>query len=411
MVSLEKRVASAILRSMRSGRAKQSSVNVLQRSSPFPLARLRQARFSDFDEVMELREMAGWSGDTRENWDRLWRRNPAFAHLESEPCMGWVLEAQGRVVAYLGNIPLIYHYGERTLIASTGSGLVAEPAYRAMTVSLNAAFYAQKGVDLFLSTTAIEAVGKIARAFKCLPLPQPEYDSMLFWVLQPEPFAEAVMKKLELNSSLSRIASMCASLAVRADTLVRRRWPERYKSDFQMRDIRVAEIGDDFGVFWMDKLKERPRLLADRAPATLRWHFDIPGDRGSSQVLCCYDQDRLLGYAVVRHEAAGSETGLRRSIIADMLAKDEDPDVLKALWIGAYDHAKQAGSHIFEVLGFPTSVRQVCLPWHPYLRKYPACPFYYKAADPTLHTALSEGTAWYASPFDGDTTLWGFGSA
>jgi hypothetical protein len=94
-----------------------------------------------------------------------------------------------------------------------------------------------------------------------------------------------------------------------------------------------------------------------------------------------------------------------------MLAKNDDPTVLKSLWIAAYDNAKQAGSHIFEVLGFPPSIRKICSHWHPYLRNYPACPFYYKAADPILHKTLSDGAMWYASPFDGDTTLWGSGSA
>ena len=97
--------------------------------------------------------------------------------------------------------------------------------------------------------------------------------------------------------------------------------------------------------------------------------------------------------------------GLRKSSVADMLAKQDDPEVLRALLIAAYDHANRGGSYILEVLGFPSSVRQVCLQWNPYRRKYPACPFYYKAADPMLHKTLSDGRAWYATPFDGDTTL------
>ena len=97
--------------------------------------------------------------------------------------------------------------------------------------------------------------------------------------------------------------------------------------------------------------------------------------------------------------------GLRRSIIADMIARKDNPEVLAALCVAAYDQAKQAGSHILEVLGFPQTVRSVCSRWNPYLRKYPACPFYYKAVDPLLHKQLADASAWYASPFDGDTTL------
>jgi hypothetical protein len=330
--------------------------------------------------------------------------------MRATPPIGWVLEAQGKVVGYLGNISTMYRYGDQTLTAVTGSGLVVDLAYRAMAPSLNSAFYRQKSVDLYLTTTAVEAVGKISLAFKAAPLPQAEYDSMLFWVLEPRPFAEVLMKKLELQPSLSRLGSMLTSLAVRMDRTLHRRWPSGNAATLAIKDIGVDEVGDEFRSLWREKLKEEPRLLADRDPETLRWHFEVPGDQGSARVLCYHKDKELLGYAVVRHEPPSHASGLRRSIIADMLARGDDPIVLRSLWLAAYDRAKQAGSHIFEVLGFPPSIRQICSDWHPYLRKYPACPFYYKAADPTLHQTFSDGRLWYASPFDGDTTLWGFGT-
>ena len=407
MTTTEKNMASAILGAIRARRKER----VIKTTSPHrpaaSSAQLRPVTFADFEGVMALRRFAGWSEDLRANWERLWLHNPALGNLSFEMPMGWVLEAQGRVVGYLGNIPLIYRFGDRVLVAATGSAMVVQPEYRAMTISLNAAFYAQKGPDLFLTTTAVEAVGKIARAFKCATLPQSDYDSMLFWVLQPEPFARGLMKKLELES---RIVGFFTALGVRTDRLVRRRWPTRTSRKMELRDISTREIGDDFDVLWQEKLGESPRLLAQRDSATLRWHFDIAGDQGCGRVLCLYNAGKLIGYAIVRHEAPNSETGLRRSIIADMLAKDDDPAVLQALWIAAYEQAKQQGSHTFEVLGFPPKIRQISSAWHPYVRKYPACPFYYKAQDRNLHELLANGNAWYASPFDGDTTLWGFGS-
>src|SRR5207244_624348 len=111
-----------------------------------------------------------------------------------------------------------------------------------------------------------------------------------------------------------------------------------------------------------------------------------------------------LGYAVVTCEE-DADIHLRQSIIADMLVLEDDPQVTELLSIGAYEHAKAAGSHVLEVLGFPRSVRQICLKWKPYSRKYPACPFFYRASDQLLHAQLSHEDAWYACPFDGDTTL------
>lgn len=391
------------------GRGSNAPIAV-QEAPPARSATLREAQFSDFEAVRDLRHRFGLSSDSPENWDRLWRRNPALGRIVDRLPIGWVLESENRVVGYVGNIPLLYHYGGRTLVTAAGTGLVVEPGYRASTLILNAAFYRQKFVDLCLATTAIGVLGDIARLFRAVPLPQPDYDSVLFWVLRPYRFSEAVMRKLGLRH-FSAIGCVLGSLALTSDRILRRRWPPRDSSTSEIREIGINEIGNDFEDLWRQKLKEPARLLADRSPATLRWHFDIPGDMGSTRVLCCYCNRQLRGYAVIRDEPPNQVNGLRRSIIVDILAAEDDPQIVESLWIAAYRHAKHAGSHVFEVLGFPPRIRRICEGWHPYIRKYPSCPFYYKVADPALQNALADTMVWYACPFDGDTTLWSFGTA
>jgi hypothetical protein len=370
MASIENKVSTAILTMIRARRKPPSVLDGdLRVSTSVAVAsvRLREVLFSDLNAVAGLKKRWGLTPDSLENWERLWRRNPALRNVDFERPMGWVLEVEGRIVGYLGNISLLYRYGDRELTAVTSHGLVVEPEYRSVSLSVVAAFYRQKSVDLYLTTTAIEAVGKIARKFKSDPLPQADYETMLFWVLQPYPFAQAVMKKLQLGPALSRVGSILTSLAVATDKILRRRWPRQSSRGLVLSEINIQEIGDEFESLWMAKVNEKPqRLLADRSPATLRWHFDIPGDRGTARVLCCRKNGELAGYAVIRNEPPHQATGLRRSIMADMLAKNDDPAILGALWVAAYDHAKRSGSHIFEVLGFPQSIRRVCSQWNPY---------------------------------------------
>jgi len=409
MATIEKKVTSAILTLIRSRREPKAGLVVRPPAATAPV-RVREVLFSDFSVVAELKRQGRLTPDSVENWERLWRQNPALGGQFDRP-MGWVLEAEARVVGYLGNISQLYRYGDRTLTAVASHGLVVEPAYRWASLSLVAAFYRQKSVDLFLTTTAIEAVGKIARAFGSDPLPQAHYDTVLFWVLQPDPFAQVVMKKLKLRPALSLAAGTIASLAIRMDGVLRGRKPRGCPAGLIVSEIGVSDIGDDFQALWAQKLDEKPRLLADRSATALRWHFTMPSDRGSVCVLCCRKNGELLGYAVVRNEPPNQANGLRRSIVADMLARQDDPEIFTTLWNAAYDQAKRAGSHVFEMLGFPEDVRNLCSQWHPYERKYPACPFYYKASDDKLHKLLSDGLLWYASPFDGDTTLFNFGTA
>jgi hypothetical protein len=406
MASIEQRIIPAILTMIRERReaasASEGHAPALPAGAVAP-ARLREALFSDFSAVAALKQRWGLDADSLENWERLWRYNPALKRSEFERPIGWVLEADGVVVGYLGNISLFCRYGDRTLTAVTSHGLVVEPSYRAAAVSLAAAFYCQKSVDLYLVTSAIPEVGRIAKAFRSDALPQEDYDTVLFWVLRPYSFAQAVMEKLRIKPPLQHIGRISAAMAVGIDNLLRRRWPRVHSTRLAVSEIGINEIGDEFQCLWIEKLTERPRLIADRSAATLRWHFKVPGDRGSARVLCCRRNGELLGYAVVRNDP--QPNGLRKSIVADMVAKQDDPEVLRALLIAAYDHAKGEGSYILEVLGFPSAVRSVCSQWNPHRRKYPASPYYYRAADPMLHKTLSEGGAWYACPYDGDTTL------
>lgn len=403
MHTLEKKVGIAILKWIRARRQPARETSQGATWATVAPAKLRAAQFSDFTAVAELKLRGGLNADSLQNWDRLWRHNPALGqHLIERP-IGWVLEADGAIVGYLGNISLLYRFGGRTLTAVTAHGLVVDPAYRSMSVTLVSAFFRQKAVDLFVSTSAIEAVGKIALAFKSSPLPQADYDTALFWVLKPYSFAHVLMRKLELSPSLAATARIIAGSAIVAHKLINRRRPKTSSTSLTVTQIAIKEIGNEFQTFLEQKQKEKIRLLAERTPEVLRWHFEIPGDRGSACVLGCRDEETLVGYAVVRSDT--KQDGLRSSIIADMLVKNDDPAVASALWSAAFDHAKRVGSDVLEVLGFPPEIRKVGEQWNPYRRQYPSCPFYYKATDPELHKTLSNGALWYASPFDGDATL------
>lgn len=404
MGPIEKRVVSSILTAIRSRHNEASSPSKMpSNGTPIP-ARVREARFSDFSPVAELKQRWGLAADSFENWDRLWKRNPAVRAGKIQRPIGWVLEAGDKIVGYIGNISLLTHYGDRMLETVASHALVVEPPYRSLGVSLVARFYRQPGVDLYLTTSAIESVGKMAMAFKCSALPQPDYDTVLFWVLRPHCFGRSLMKKLSVRPSLATLGAMAAAVAVGGDTMLRGRCPKPGANAPAVTELGPESIGEDFQELWAAKLKERPRLLADRTPATLRWYFQIPGDKGQVRVFCCYEKGRLAGYAVVRTDTHEHD-GLQKSLIADMVVQQDDPATVRALWVAAYQHAKKIGSHVLEVQGFPSSIRELSSDWHPYRRQYPACPYYYRATDPAMHDVLREGAAWYACAFDGDATL------
>src|SRR5438132_13461894 len=101
------------------------------------------------------------------------------------------------------------------------------------------------------------------------------------------------MKKLKLSPTLSHVGGMLTSLVLGTDTIVRRRWPTRGSAGLPDSEIVVDQMGDDFQGLWMEKLKEMPRLLADRSPAALRWHFETPTAAATAGVLGRRDNESL----------------------------------------------------------------------------------------------------------------------
>jgi hypothetical protein len=113
----------------------------------------------------------------------------------------------------------------------------------------------------------------------------------------------------------------------------------------------------------------------------------------------------LVGYAVIR-EDVDEKAALSRSIVADLLVEKDTPEIVRSLMVAAYKCAAENGSHVLEMMGFPSSIRHALMPWKPYSRQYPSCPFFFKARDKEVQKKLLRESSWYASQFDGDATLW-----
>jgi hypothetical protein len=365
---------------------------------------LREATFWDFAQVAKLKERLGLAADSRENWERLWQTNPALGTSDVGHPIGWVLEAGKEIVGYLGSIRLQCYFGDRRLSAVAAHAFVVEAPYRALALSLAGAFYAQKGVDLYVSTSAIESTGKMALLFKSARVPQADYDTVFFWVLRAYPFARAVVKKLHLHSVASQICSLGISCVIGTHTLFRKPRRRSLRRPMSVTPLPIQAIDQAFLSLWHQKIREHCCLLTDRSPETLKWHFQIPGDQGTAVVLGCFQGGKLEGYAVVRSDT-DHEIGLRKSAIADMIVRDDNPDVIRALLIASYEHAMIQETDVLEIQGFPRHLRAVFSEFRPHSRKYPACPYYFKAADPKLQKELENPAAWYACPYDGDATL------
>lgn len=409
MSAIENKVADAVLkrvRALKTARAfGETAVAGEDRAEIAKSVSVREAQFSDFERVSALNQSLGQGPDSIQNWRRLWSDNPALADGRDRAPIGWVLEASQRIVGFLGSIPLQYEFEGSVVRAVTTCRFAVEPAYRAFSHLLAVSLFRQKDVDLFLNTTATVAAGRIMTALKASSLPQPDYGTVLFWVLEPRRFSKELLKKLGVKDPFVGPGSTITSLTLRADSAIRRRGPRAALSNCSIQEIDIKKIGPEFESLWRDYSRRTPGLFALRTPEVMRWHFDPPGNRRKVRAFASYEGSELVGYMIVRHEGPDTE-GIRRSLVADLLVKGDDPQILEPLFVVALASAKDSGCDVLEVMGFPVRIRQTFLQWKPYSRQYPACPFFYKARDRALHEKLAKERSWYAGPFDGDGTLW-----
>jgi hypothetical protein len=336
-------------------------------------------------------------------WDWIWTRNPARMPGRHHPPPGWVLEVDGQIQGFFGNIPGRYHIAGETLVAAIASHWAVHKPFREHTHLLSDAYFGQSGPELLVVSTGIAATGRIFRRHHASAMPEASYGQVLFWVLDAAGFAAAALRRRGTSAGLARAIGLAISPGLASLVALQRRRPGHPRAGLEPEAIRAADIGDEFDDLWQRKIAERRRLLAYRSAEDLRWHFE-PRATDQVHVLRCRRSGRLAGYLVLYRDEL-PEIGLVRLRIVDLMVAGDDAAVLEALLAAAGECARESGAHVLEWVGLPRGVRACAELSRPFARQYADFPFFYRARDGALHGELEAAELWYPTLFDGDGCL------
>ena len=121
MASIEKKSLAAILTVIRSRRGRPLSREDAAIPSGDRAGKGARSSFLGFRCRRRTQATLGHGGRFVGKLGTLWRQNPLCGACRPiDRPMGWVLEADGTVVGYIGNISLKCRYGDRTLSAVSG---------------------------------------------------------------------------------------------------------------------------------------------------------------------------------------------------------------------------------------------------------------------------------------------------
>lgn len=371
--------------------------------------RMREAKHSDLKEVVPLLHGLGLELDSSpdeilKKWDLYSLNNPAQKN-QHHP-FGWVLEDGDRLVGFFGSIPRMYRLGDELVRVAVASTWAVVKEYREGVSGLCEAYFGQANVDLLLVTTASRATTRIFDRFEGGPLPDPNYNRVLFWIVDSRGFIHSTLEKLKIHRAISSaIGTIGAPFFKLADFVLRRVCGIGNAGLEMVSRCSPAEIGPEFDGLWQRKLKQAQVLMAYRDCESLRWSTKLMAIQNDVTIFCYRDGDDLRGYLILLKECT-ENISLTRGKVVDLFVENDDPEIVDALFRSAFIHAKQERCQLFELVGFSSPLKKRLQAYRPLSRTFPTFPFHYVANSLELRSKLQDIDNWYPSLFDGDSSFY-----
>jgi hypothetical protein len=365
-------------------------------------ARVRLATAHDLPGLAPLMEAHGFRRPTQEWWDHLWSNNPAY---DRDWPPGWVIEAaEGRIVGFLGNIPLKYFLRGRQLRVAASSTWVVDKDFRSHSLYLVSKFIGQRGPDLLLNTTANANASQVFSAMRINKVPLPHYDIALFWVTSPWGFARSVLRKklMDIRKKLIGVSSVTRRSMPLASPLTPRNLSGALPADCGVREYRTFD--GSFDRLWAT-IQEGPFLVRARDSVTLNWHFRSQLEQGGAWAFGIEPlRGTLQSYAILVRQDI-HHVGLTRVQLVDFQTTRADFADVAPLLRHARKRAADEGVHMVEAVGFHPRLRAALEDLRPWRRRLSSWLFFYKTVDSELDADLKNLAVWNPSFFDGDGSL------
>lgn len=287
---------------------------------------VRPVRPSDYAEVNRLHRLVGWGERSRAGWAWL-EANPARVEIDAPA--GWVIEDRhGRVGAFGGNLVQRYRLGAQIHHGATGFSIIVPRDMRGSAQALLRAFVGQPGLFTRCTFNANARSAPLYGRHGLRPWPPDTHAVKLSWIADPI----ACAKSRALRAAAARWPEAATRLARRfGDVLMNSRTGALAALDLPNRIEPLTDLGDGsaYAGFWHELVAEG-RLLADRAPAALRWRLADPDMTTRPILLARHCGQAITGYAYAVLSKASVIDPPTLEII-DLIALEGDAGALPAL--------------------------------------------------------------------------------
>jgi hypothetical protein len=312
--------------------------------------------------------------------------------------IGWVLESGGNVVGFMGNVPFVYHFMGKPLVAAVPTSWIVDQPFRGYAALFADYFLNQETAELCLGTTANAEASQVMSTFGASRVPVGQWDRIGIWITDYAGFTSAWMTRRGIPRTVGR----AVTLPILMSDLVRRIAAAAGRDDNEVTSL--MEFDERFDVFWEQLKQENPGvLLLDRSSRALEWHFRSAIDESQLWIETASKDSRLVAYGIFRCYK-DFRTGASRVVFVDFQALRGHGHQLTHILSRGLKRGRTERLASLHVIGLCLGKIRLAEE-APYIYKRDAWSFFFKARDERLAQLLLEPAHWAPSSLDGDTSL------
>ena len=360
---------------------------------------LREVQINDYDKVKSLLHRIGIPSESFETW-KAYRKSPALKKTGRNFPFGWVLEAGSNIVGYWANIPMMYSYQGSEIFIAAARALAVAPEYRGHGLKLARKYFRQQEVDALLMTTANESSAVIFKYFKSKPVPQAQYNEVLFLVFNSWRFLRAVFLKCRFPGAIALGVALLLAPLFKVITILKQMNAYSCRQDLLLKRICIDDLGEEFDKLWAIK-REQEVFYTDRSVAMLQWRVNIAPSH--YHMYGAYLKDKFLGYILLKIEHV-EHLKLKRCLVIDIFGDFKNDENLVVLISLLVREVKDLSVDTLDIIGFPQAIRKIVKRHLPFKRTITTWP-YFKFMTQDLVKACQNSDFWYVSLMDGDSSL------
>lgn len=359
---------------------------------------VRVAKREDQPMVEELQRRLGLRSDTLADWDHIWGKN--LQQIDSGVAIGWVLEVDGSIVGYLGNVALRYLLNGSPLNAAAARGWVVQHEYRKYSILLLAKYFSQKNIDLLINSSSNAVAYKVFTAAGSLSPKSQNFSNIYFFIVNQSKFVLAILERYELNINLKYFLHLAVIIFHTFKKLNSLRLNECKKvSNLRVSIVEPRKISKDYDQFWNDVVKCNQGFIADRSRKKIEWLYSKPGN--DSRIIEFYINKKMIAYAGFKKFSINGSKEFKLQLI-DFVSLKIDTQITDMMVEEGKKLAKALGVCCLEITGCNEKIIGSVVRLGAFKRNHFPTPFSYKILNKKL---LAENEEWFITLYDGDSAL------